>query len=281
LYGSYAGQDKYAKKGAVCATVQKGTHNYHIIGTQMQESVDNPAQYSQARAQQFTVLKTFIDQQQIPPYEPVIVAGKCNVDMTAEQQNKAFQGQRYSEFSDTLQQMNCAMPQFRPEYLNNDKKVLQITSQDTRINGLLEQTQTPQHLEYVWYMTSHILPTTAKMEVRVMRAPFCPDPQYNFSDLSNTYPVNAYFKFPQALIKPQQQVLPEQTVLPQVAEIAKTETPKIDTQKQEPAKPAEQKQTVATPQPSIPPTSTPATAQTPALTTSQQAAATSSQSTKM
>jgi endonuclease/exonuclease/phosphatase family metal-dependent hydrolase len=74
-----SGTDCLADKGVAYAAVRKGTTTYHVFTTHAQ-SAYGWAVASATRADQFALMRAFVEAQGIPPIEPVVLAGDFNVD---------------------------------------------------------------------------------------------------------------------------------------------------------------------------------------------------------
>lgn len=85
-YENCDGVDCLSPKGVMYASIQKQDQTYHIFGSHLQ--AENNSGATNARLAQLHELKSFIDEQNIPRDEAVIIAGDMNVDKnnTAEYQ---------------------------------------------------------------------------------------------------------------------------------------------------------------------------------------------------
>jgi endonuclease/exonuclease/phosphatase family metal-dependent hydrolase len=73
-----SGTDCLADKGVAYAAVAKGEHVYHVFGTHAQSEYG--FRVERVRAQQFSLMRAFVEEQAIPVDEPVLLAGDFNVD---------------------------------------------------------------------------------------------------------------------------------------------------------------------------------------------------------
>lgn len=73
-----SGSDCLADKGVAYVAVRKGERTYHVFGTHAQSLYGWNVE--RVRARQFVLLRGFVDAQEIPPDEPVLLAGDFNVD---------------------------------------------------------------------------------------------------------------------------------------------------------------------------------------------------------
>ncbi|MFO7546343.1 MAG: sphingomyelin phosphodiesterase [Trueperaceae bacterium] len=74
-----SGTDCLADKGVAYAAVRKGAFTYHVFGTHAQSEYGWPVA-SYTRAEQFDLIRAFVEALNIPPDEPVVLAGDFNVD---------------------------------------------------------------------------------------------------------------------------------------------------------------------------------------------------------
>ncbi len=97
-----AGIDSLSAKGVLYAQVNKNGQIYHVFAshTQADEEKDGPVKDRLARERQFYAMHNFIDQQQIPATQPVIIAGDLNVDY-----QKCKQHFDCGEYTLTIQQL--------------------------------------------------------------------------------------------------------------------------------------------------------------------------------
>lgn len=73
-----SGSDCLADKGVAYAAVTKGAQTYHVFGTHAQSEFGFGVE--RVRAEQFALMRAFVDAQEIPADEPVVLAGDFNVD---------------------------------------------------------------------------------------------------------------------------------------------------------------------------------------------------------
>ena len=76
--GVCSGTDCLADKGVAYAAVRKGDRVYHVFGTHAQSEFGMSV--ARVRAEQFALLRAFVDAQEIPIDEPIVLAGDFNVD---------------------------------------------------------------------------------------------------------------------------------------------------------------------------------------------------------
>ncbi|MBL0408512.1 sphingomyelin phosphodiesterase, partial [Microvirga aerilata] len=169
-----AGIDCQAAKGVVYARIAKGTRTYHLFGTHTQAE----ASERNAREGQFRILKHFIDSQNIPATEPVLIAGDLNVDKAAS----------HEEYQRMLEILDAEMP----------GQVGYPFSWDPFSNRLAERGKPGEMLDYVLWSKAHRAPAAASNEVRILRSDvewkefaF----EYPYWDLSDHYPVHGLFRF--------------------------------------------------------------------------------------
>lgn len=73
-----SGTDCLADKGVAYAAVTKGPQTYHVFGTHAQSEFGFHVE--RVRADQFALMRAFIEEQEIATDEPVLLAGDFNVD---------------------------------------------------------------------------------------------------------------------------------------------------------------------------------------------------------
>lgn len=76
VYSQAAGLDRFTRKGALYAQVNKNGKRYHVFATHTQANKSNHA----VRRSQFEELSAFMTSRRISADEPVILAGDLNVD---------------------------------------------------------------------------------------------------------------------------------------------------------------------------------------------------------
>jgi endonuclease/exonuclease/phosphatase family metal-dependent hydrolase len=169
-----AGSDCRADKGVMYARIDKQGRAYHLFGTHTNADKAN----RQVRAQQFRLLRRFIDDQRIPPGEAVLVGGDLNVDRAERE-----------EFQAMLQILGAAALPFRGHGFTYDGRLNQLCSGREQ-----------EYLDYVLYLTAHRQPraTASYQEARVLRSAAVWR-EYGFEkwfvDLSDHYPVLGFFDF--------------------------------------------------------------------------------------
>ncbi len=140
--------DCLAAKGVMYARIIKGEQKYHVFGshTQAWTAAENQA----TRAQQFSEMKSFIDQQNIPASEAVIIAGDLNVDKT----------NFPAEHLEMLNTLNASeVPQLPGSY---------AYTADGNVNAWTDGR--PEFLDYVLISNAHLQPQQASTDVLVPRS---------------------------------------------------------------------------------------------------------------
>jgi endonuclease/exonuclease/phosphatase family metal-dependent hydrolase len=178
-------EDKHARKGCVYARINKNGFIYNIFGTHP-EAVDRSI-----RKEQLETIAKFIKMQNIPSYEPVIIAGDMNVDR--------YDTQR--EYDNMLQYLQAKDPwpgkgeRYSADYNKNMLNILQLMAQDPKD---LKHAEYPKNLDYILYSSAHAQPLKATSEVRIPTSK-----PYRFDDLnldvyvlSDHHAVYGYFNFP-------------------------------------------------------------------------------------
>ncbi|MGI9332159.1 MAG: sphingomyelin phosphodiesterase [Gammaproteobacteria bacterium] len=161
------GSDCKADKGVLYARIRKHGRTFHVFGSHTQAG--DGGTHRDKRAQQFRIIKRFIDDLRLAHWEPVFVAGDLNVD-------------RYSgsEYRTMLETLDASFP--RP--LGHPYTVDSTTND--RSNGR-------SYLDYVLVSMRHAQPIEALIETLRPRSP---RPFGGDYDLSDHYPVFGHFMFP-------------------------------------------------------------------------------------
>ncbi len=75
--------DALADKGVVYARVRHGARRVHVFGAHLQSvrTALRPERAARVQLAQLRAMRRFVDDQRLPPDEPVIVAGDLNVDL--------------------------------------------------------------------------------------------------------------------------------------------------------------------------------------------------------
>ena len=167
LYEACAGSDCMATKGAVYARINKLGAIYHLFGTHTQAS----EKHRYVREQQFTQLRSFIDEQEISATEAVLIAGDMNVDR--------FSGLDTGEFPRMLEVLAASHP--RPEPGPDYPPTLD-GSENQFVPG-----QGKEYLDYVLYSNRHLQPGSSFNQVMIFRE--------EGLDLSDHYAVYGFFSF--------------------------------------------------------------------------------------
>lgn len=81
VFRAYSGGDAHADKGVIYARVRKQGRAWHLFGTHLQAGPESDPRKVADRAAQMRQLRAFLDAQQIPAGEPVLVCGDLNVDL--------------------------------------------------------------------------------------------------------------------------------------------------------------------------------------------------------
>lgn len=175
------GSDCQADKGVVYVKVDRMGRSYHIFGSHTQAW--STPEGAQVRAQQFGIIKAFIDSKGIPAGEPVLIAGDLNV-------NKLKFPDEYAQM---LRVLNAECPPLTGYW----------ASWDPSTNLLAEQGVPSEYLDYVLWSKDHKAPTESSNEVRIVRSAE-EWKEYGFEhamwDLSDHYPVYGRFKFREQFI---------------------------------------------------------------------------------
>ena len=170
--------DCMAAKGVMYARINKGGQKYHVFGSHTQ-AWPNPKN-QMTRAQQFREMKTFMDQQNIPASEAVIIAGDLNVDKTNYPQ----------EHQQMLSILNASeVPQTANSY---------PYTADGRISAWTDGV--PEFLDYVLTSNEHLQPGHAVSDVRVPRS--IDASVFTKYDLSDHFAIEASLAFNTPAVDP-------------------------------------------------------------------------------
>lgn len=170
--------DCLAAKGVMYARINKGGQKYHVFGshTQAWTAAENQA----TRAQQFSEMKAFMDQQNIPASDAVIIAGDLNVDKTN-------------------------FPAEHQAMLNilNASEVQQVAGSyaytaDGNVNAWTDGR--PEFLDYVLTSNAHLQPQQASSDVRVPRS--IDASVFTKYDLSDHFAIEAELTFDTLAVDP-------------------------------------------------------------------------------
>jgi endonuclease/exonuclease/phosphatase family metal-dependent hydrolase len=147
-------EDKHARKGCVYARINKNGFIYNVFGTHP-EAVDRSI-----RGEQLKTIAAFINMQNIPKTEPVIIAGDMNVD-------------RYDvrhEYDNMLSYLKARDPwtgkgeRYSADYNKNILNTLQHMERDPKD---VEHAEYPKNLDYILYSSEYAQPLEASSEVRI------------------------------------------------------------------------------------------------------------------
>lgn len=170
--------DCLAAKGVMYARINKGGQKYHVFGshTQAWTAAENQA----TRAQQFSEIKAFMDQQNIPASDAVIIAGDLNVDKT--------------NFPVEHQAMLNTL---------NASEVQQVAGSyaytaDGNVSAWTDGR--PEFLDYVLTSNAHLQPQQASSDVRVPRS--IDASVFTKYDLSDHFAIEAELTFDTPAVDP-------------------------------------------------------------------------------
>lgn len=171
------GSDCLADKGCMYAKIRWNNQLIHVFGTHLQAH-DEPA-IRRVRAKQLELIRSFIDRENIPKNETILIGGDLNVDMA-----KAGR----AEYLDMLKILRVKEPKYQG---------LQWTVDNT-INRLANVGK--EYLDYVLVEQDHKLPIESKSFHNAMIfKTIYPWKQYAFErdfwDLSDHFPVYHHLEF--------------------------------------------------------------------------------------
>lgn len=190
IYKNYSKKDGNAAKGVLYAQINKDGKLYNIFATHTNASytfggktrlpMDDEGRL--ARKKQFVELKKFIDQQNIPSNQPVIIVGDMNVDMISEN------GKPGDEYHNMLETLNATHPR-----VIGGKYTL-----DRNTNVYVDPNDgPPQYLDYALYSNSHQKPQTAYNRPVCLKASgkdVCKKLGYD-QEISDHYPLFTHWEF--------------------------------------------------------------------------------------
>ncbi|MDO6582152.1 sphingomyelin phosphodiesterase [Photobacterium sp. 2_MG-2023] len=192
--------DYYSNKGFAYVEIDKNGQRFHLLGTHLQSSTDNPDKEHPVRMAQLTEMQNFISAQAIPTSEPVIIAGDLNVEWS-----------RQDQIADMLATTQSHLFFPEPSTGSFSAKYNWVTKSGAYRDGYsLNYNDT---LDYVLWHQHYLQPTVpAAMKVVKLQADEqwywhylkgkwpLPEGEYwhngYYSDLSDHYPVQAEFVFP-------------------------------------------------------------------------------------
>lgn len=144
-----SGTDCMADKGVLYAHIVKQGRNYHVFGTHTDADPDKEDVL--VRRKQFTIIRQFINDKNIPPDQPVIIAGDLNVNRT----------DGPGEYNNMLNILDAVKPKHNGSSFRY--------SYDPRYNDLAEGGK-PKMLDYVLYSRRHRHPTVSFNRVILFRS---------------------------------------------------------------------------------------------------------------
>lgn len=176
-----SGSDCQADKGVLYARIERGARFYNLFGSHTQ-AWPTPAG-AQVRAQQFRIIRQFIDSKSIAAGEPVLIGGDLNVDRLKFPE----------EFRQMLQILNAECPPHQGY----------AYTWDSTTNDLAEKTGGFEYLDYILWSKAHLKPAASLNEPRILRAAQEWKEfgwEYAMWDLSDHYPVYGRFNFTQPFV---------------------------------------------------------------------------------
>jgi len=159
--------DCLASKGVKYANINKLGRNYHIFGTHMEAG--GSAADVQFRMQQYGEMRSFIDSQNIPSNEAVIIAGDLNTSPK--------DGIEFEAIQDSLEPI---MPHHTGYY-----------------ESAFSYSDTAYIIDHVWASSNHLIPIAASNFVFTFRS--IDSIMWNIFDYSDHRTVNGRFVFPEPI----------------------------------------------------------------------------------
>jgi endonuclease/exonuclease/phosphatase family metal-dependent hydrolase len=145
VFSDCEGSDCLVKKGVQYIAVEKNGLKVHVFGLHLQAQKE----YATSRQAQFPQIKQFIEEQNIPQSELLLVAGDFNVDYFSSAIDK--------EFSKLTMGIGLVLAEPSP-----------AASYDKRSNTYVEDDVT-ERLDYVFYSSRNLIPTRASNQVLYFR----------------------------------------------------------------------------------------------------------------
>ncbi len=139
------GSDCMVKKGVVYTKINKLGKNYHLFGLHLQAQVE----YADARIAQFPEVRDFIERQNIPEDEPLLIAGDFNVNYYTKDED--------GEFDALVRMLNVRFQDGQPE-----------ATYSSATNSIVED-QIRERVDYVLYSNAHLQPSSAINQVICIR----------------------------------------------------------------------------------------------------------------
>jgi len=176
-----SGSDCQADKGVKYARIDRGGKIYNVFGSHTQAWPT--AEGATVRAQQFRIIKQFIDSKGFSASEPVLIGGDLNVDRL----------KHPDEFRQMLQLLNAECPPHQGY----------AYTWDSTTNDLAEKNGTFEYLDYVLWSKAHLQPSQSLNEPRIVRSAQEWKEfgwEYAMWDLSDHYPVHGRFTFAQPFV---------------------------------------------------------------------------------
>ncbi|QUJ70249.1 sphingomyelin phosphodiesterase (plasmid) [Photobacterium sp. GJ3] len=192
--------DYYSNKGFAYITLEKNGQRFHVLGTHLQSSTDNPDKEHPVRMAQLAEMQRFITAEQIPATEPVIIAGDLNVEWSRQDQIQDMLATTHSK----LNFPDDSVGSFSAKYNWVTKSGAYRDGYSLNYNDTLD---------YVLWHGDYLQPSvpTAMQVIKLQsheqwywhylkgKWPL-PEGEYwhngYYSDLSDHYPVQAMFTFP-------------------------------------------------------------------------------------
>jgi endonuclease/exonuclease/phosphatase family metal-dependent hydrolase len=177
VFGGGRGSDALADKGALYARIAAPFGTLHVVGTHTQSEADDLASALvdgplgglapspvRIRQRQFSRIRSFLERMELPPGEPVLIAGDLNVPRASNERSGMLESLRAAQLDGDVEG-----PTWDPA------------------NTLVDDDARAERLDYVLHLRDHRAPVTG--EVEVLR------PRWEGRDLSDHYAVVARMRF--------------------------------------------------------------------------------------
>jgi len=150
-YGTCYREECLAKKGALFIKIDKNGRYYNLFGTHPQS--DNDQKSWQTRAQQMQEFKNFINAQDIPQSEPIILTGDFNIDSLSPVKNM------YARFDEPLSELIYVQKLLNLAFLNHQGLVFSFDTELNKMTSLSNFTNgVRQALDHIWVISDHKMP---------------------------------------------------------------------------------------------------------------------------
>jgi len=150
-YGECHIEECLAKKGILHIKINKNGRYYNLFGTHPQS--DNDADAWKTRAKQMRELKAFIDAQNIPENEPVILAGDFNINSLSDLTHK------YPEFEEPVTELTFTEKVLNIDLLKHEGLPFSFDAELNKMTALSKSNKgVREALDHIWVVRDHKTP---------------------------------------------------------------------------------------------------------------------------